>query len=44
MLTVPLCSYIAKGELMEAGNHVELMKKDGEYAKFWNMQVEDFLS
>ncbi|TEB32319.1 P-loop containing nucleoside triphosphate hydrolase protein [Coprinellus micaceus] len=39
-----LIIYIAKGQLMEAGNHVELMKKDGEYAKFWNMQVEDFLS
>ncbi|KAJ3525756.1 hypothetical protein NMY22_g10441 [Coprinellus aureogranulatus] len=33
-----LIIYIAKGELVEAGDHVELMKKDGEYAKFWKMR------
>jgi ABC-type multidrug transport system fused ATPase/permease subunit len=36
--------YIRKGEVIEAGNHRELMKlEEGEYAKFWNLQAQDFL-
>ncbi|KAJ2926715.1 hypothetical protein H1R20_g10365, partial [Candolleomyces eurysporus] len=38
-----LILYIDKGEVLEAGNHVNLMKKNGEYAKFWNLQAQDFL-
>ncbi|KAF6748427.1 HlyB/MsbA family ABC transporter [Ephemerocybe angulata] len=38
-----LILYIHKGEVLEAGNHVQLLKKDGEYAKFWNLQAQDFL-
>ncbi|KAJ3547942.1 hypothetical protein NMY22_g1464 [Coprinellus aureogranulatus] len=39
-----LILYIHHGEILEAGNHVELMKKpEGEYAKFWNLQAQDFL-
>ncbi|KAJ3547937.1 hypothetical protein NMY22_g1463 [Coprinellus aureogranulatus] len=39
-----LILYIHQGEVLEAGSHVELMKKpEGEYAKFWNLQAQDFI-
>ncbi|KAF5332651.1 hypothetical protein D9611_005204 [Ephemerocybe angulata] len=38
-----LILYISKGQVAEAGNHNQLLKQDGEYAKFWNLQVQDFL-
>lgn len=32
--------YLDNGELKEVGSHDELMKKDGEYKKLFNMQAE----
>ncbi|RXW18382.1 hypothetical protein EST38_g7471 [Candolleomyces aberdarensis] len=37
-----LILYVDKGNVLEAGNHVSLMERNGEYAKFWNLQAEDF--
>ncbi|KAJ2920908.1 hypothetical protein H1R20_g16186, partial [Candolleomyces eurysporus] len=37
-----LILYIDKGNVLEVGNHVSLMERNGEYAKFWNLQAEDF--
>ncbi len=31
---------IEKGQIVEQGNHEELLKKDGEYAKLYNMQFK----
>ena len=31
---------IEKGAIVEQGNHEELLKKDGEYAKLYNMQFK----
>lgn len=32
------------GTISETGTHKELMSKDGEYAKLYNIQAESFLS
>jgi hypothetical protein len=32
------------GAVSETGTHRELMSKDGEYAKLYNIQAESFLS
>ena len=32
------------GTVSETGTHKELMSKDGEYAKLYNIQAESFLS
>jgi len=29
---------VAEGGIVEQGTHEELLRKDGEYAKFYNMQ------
>lgn len=32
------------GQLIELGNHVELLKRDGEYASLFNMQAKHYVS
>lgn len=40
----PACRYVHNGEVLEKGNHVDLMKiEGGKYASFWNLQAQDFL-
>ncbi|EPQ61192.1 P-loop containing nucleoside triphosphate hydrolase protein [Gloeophyllum trabeum ATCC 11539] len=36
--------YINDSSIKEAGTHEELLKRDGEYARIWNLQAQAFLS
>ncbi|KAJ7051170.1 P-loop containing nucleoside triphosphate hydrolase protein [Mycena amicta] len=38
-----LILYMNDGSIMEEGNHNELIKKDGGYAKIWMLQAQAFL-
>jgi len=38
-----LILYMNNSEIVEAGNHAELMLRGGEYARLWNLQAQAFL-
>jgi len=38
-----LILYMNDSEIVEAGNHVGLMRQGGEYARLWNLQAQAFL-
>lgn len=33
-----------KGKIIEDGNHIDLMNKNGYYAELWNSQVNGFIN
>lgn len=35
---------IKNGKIIEVGNHKQLLRKDGEYKKLWNLQTSGFVS
>ena len=35
---------IKNGKIIEVGSHKQLLRKDGEYKKLWNLQTSGFVS